>query len=111
MPMKYKINILSELKDKGYNTNKLRKEKLLAEGVIQSLRSNKPISWINISKICKLLNCQPGDILEYVPEDINTTEQENTIKEDDKDLIMPWDEKDTETHQGIFKPKDNKWEF
>ena len=38
MPIAYKKNILSELKKHGYNTNRLRKENLLAEGVIQSLR-------------------------------------------------------------------------
>lgn len=65
MPLSYKIDVLTALKEAGYNTNKLRKEKLLAEGVIQSLRENKPISWANIAKVCELLNCQPGDILEY----------------------------------------------
>lgn len=66
MPLTYKIDIITALKEKGYNTNMLRKDKLLAEGVIQSLRHNKPISWANIEKICYLLKCQPGDIIEYV---------------------------------------------
>ena len=34
MPIVYKIDILAALKDAGYNTNRLRKEKLLAEGVL-----------------------------------------------------------------------------
>lgn len=68
MPLIYKIDILATLKENGYNTNKLRKEKLLAEGVIQSLRLKKPISWANIAKICELLNCQPNDIIEYIKE-------------------------------------------
>lgn len=65
MSVEYKIDVLSALKEKGYNTNKLRKERLLAEGVIQALREKKPISWANIEKLCRLLECQPGDILEY----------------------------------------------
>ena len=32
MPVVYKIDILAALKDAGYNTNRLRKEKLLSEG-------------------------------------------------------------------------------
>lgn len=68
MPIAYKRDILAALKEAGYNTNRLRKEKLLSEGVIQSLRENKYIALQNISKICELLNCQPGDLLEYVPE-------------------------------------------
>ena len=63
LPMIYRIDILAELKNKGYNTTRLRKERLLSEGMIQSLRDHKPISWNNIEKICMLLNCQPGDIL------------------------------------------------
>lgn len=68
MPLIYKIDILLALKENGYNTTRLRKDKLLAEGVIQSLREKRPISWANISKVCELLNCQPGDIIEFVSE-------------------------------------------
>ena len=68
MPIVYKKDILAALKEAGYNTSRLRKEKLLSEGVSQSLRENKYIALQNISKICELLNCQPGDLLEYVPE-------------------------------------------
>ena len=69
MPLVYKIDVLQALKEKGYNTNKLRKENILAESTIQKLREQKPVSWANIAKICKLLNCQPGDIMEYVDEE------------------------------------------
>ena len=69
MPIVYKLDILAALKEKGYNTNRLRKEKLLSEGVIQSLRENKYIALQNISKICELLECQPADLLEYQKEE------------------------------------------
>lgn len=65
MPIRYKIDVLSALKEVGYNTNTIRKEKLLSEGTLQSLRNGKYISMDAISKICKLLKCQPGDIMEY----------------------------------------------
>ena len=68
MPIVYKIDFLEALKSKGYNTNKLRKEKLLSESVIQGLRENRYITLPNISTICSLLECQPGDLLEYVPD-------------------------------------------
>ena len=68
MAIKYKFDILAALKDAGYNTTRLRKEKLLSEGVLQSLREDRNISLQNVSKICELLNCQPGDLLEYDPE-------------------------------------------
>lgn len=63
MALEYKINVISALKDAGFNTNRLRKEKLLAEGTIQKLREGKPISWANIEQICSLLRCQPNRFL------------------------------------------------
>lgn len=68
MSLQYKIDVLAALKAAGYNTTRLRKEKLLAEGVIQSLRDKKPISWANIATLCKLLDMQVGDIIEYIPD-------------------------------------------
>lgn len=65
MPIIYTTNILAALKTKGYNTSRLRKEKLLSEGVIQSLRENKYIALHNLAKICELLECQPGELLAY----------------------------------------------
>lgn len=61
----YKINILDALKEKGYNTNRLRKEKLLGENAIQSIRNNKIVGISALEKICGLLNCQPGDLIEH----------------------------------------------
>ena len=69
MPIKYKIDVLAKLKAAGYNTNRLRKEKLLSEGTIQNIREGKIINASNLSKLCKLLNCQPGDLMEYVDEE------------------------------------------
>lgn len=74
MSLVYKIDVLATLKEQGFNTNRLRKEKLLAEGVIQALREKKPISWINIERLCKLLQCQPSDILQYI-EDSDDNEE------------------------------------
>lgn len=69
MPLKYKIDVLAALKEKGYNTTRLRREKLLSESTIQKLREKLPINWANISQICELLNCQPGDFLVNEPAD------------------------------------------
>ena len=65
MPIKYKIDILEALKSAGYNTGKIRREKIMGESVVQKLRGKKPLSWNELDTICKLLDCQPGDILEY----------------------------------------------
>lgn len=68
MAIKYKFDVLQALKDAGFNTTRIRKEKLLAESTLQKLRCNEVVAISNIDTICRLLNCQPGDILEYKEE-------------------------------------------
>lgn len=69
MALKYKFDILTELKKNGYNTNRIRNEKILSESTLQKFRQGEIVSSENIAKLCKLFDCQPGDILEYVPDD------------------------------------------
>lgn len=64
----YKMDILEKLKESGYNTTRLRREKLLNESAIQYLRDGKIVGAIALNNICMLLNCQPGDIMEYIAE-------------------------------------------
>ena len=64
MPLQYKIDVLAALKEKGYNTNKIRTEGLLSQ-------SNKQgVSWENLEMLCSLLDCQPGDLIEFVKEPV-----------------------------------------
>lgn len=69
MPIRYKTDILEALKTKGYSTYRIRKEKLLAESTVQAFRKGELVSLDNIARICELLGCQPGDILEYREEE------------------------------------------
>jgi DNA-binding Xre family transcriptional regulator len=62
----YKIDVLETLKESGYNTTRLRKEKLLGENAIQSLRRGEMVGIIALEKICSLLDMQPGNIIKYV---------------------------------------------
>lgn len=66
MALQYKINVLEALKDKGYTTYTLRKEKRLSESTIQKLRVGEGVAWDNLETLCKLLDCDICDILEYV---------------------------------------------
>ena len=74
MSIKYKINVLQALKNKGFSTYKLRKDKIFGEATIQKFRNGEMVSYENINTLCKVLNCQPGDIMEYV-EDESEDEQ------------------------------------
>ena len=67
MPLQYKVDVLAALKEKGYNTNKIRTEKLLSQSTLQKFRDNQGVSWENLETLCSLLECQPADLIEYVP--------------------------------------------
>lgn len=62
----YKINILEQLKIKGYSTAKLRNEKLLGENAIQSIRNGEVVGINSLDKICSLLCMQPGELIEHI---------------------------------------------
>ena len=65
---RYKINVIEELKQKGYNTNRIRKEHIMGESMLQKIRSGQLPSWSTMETLCKLLDCSIGDIIEFVDE-------------------------------------------
>ena len=73
MAIRYKMNVMEELKKNGYSSARIREEKLIGQSYLQQLRHQELVSWKTIDTLCKLLNCQVGDIVEYYDE-----EQENT---------------------------------
>ena len=65
MPMKYdRLFVL--MKEKGLTTYRIRKERIISEGTLQKLREGQAVSTESLAALCKALNCQPGDIMEYV---------------------------------------------
>ena len=69
MAIRYKGDIMGQLKDKGYNTYRLRKEKIFGERQLQEFRNNGVIPYKALNRLCELLECQPGDFIEYVPDE------------------------------------------
>ena len=66
MALQYKIDVLAALKEKGITTYKIRQEKILSESTVQKLRASKGVSWENLETLCRLLDCQPADLIEYI---------------------------------------------
>lgn len=64
---KYKIDILKALSDHGYNTTKIRNDKIMSQATMQSIRQGKGITTDTINTICLILRCQPSDIIEIIP--------------------------------------------
>ena len=67
MPIKYD-KLFALMKEKGFTTYRIRKEKIIAESALQNLRTGKSVTMDTISALCKALDCQPGDLLEYEKE-------------------------------------------
>ena len=68
MAIRYRIDVLPSLKEAGYSSSRLRNEKIMGEATIQRLRHKQTVSFDVLSKLCYLLDCEIGDILEYVPD-------------------------------------------
>lgn len=70
MPIKYKIDILEALKEKGFTSYRIRKEKIFGQKTLQDFRNgNVVLSADCLEKLCSILNCQIGDLIEYVSDD------------------------------------------
>ena len=76
MAIRYKVDILAELKKKGYSSTRIREEKLIGQSYLQQLRRGELVSWKILNIICSLLECQPGDLIEYVEEQTENAAQE-----------------------------------
>lgn len=70
--LKYKTSgkdILAMLKEKGFTTTRIRKEKIISETAIQNLRDDKVVGIKSIEAICDMLRCQPNKIIEWVSDE------------------------------------------
>ena len=68
MPISYK-KLFDLLNEKGWTTYKIRKEKLIGQGTLTALKNGTGgLDSKTIARLCKILNCQPGDLMEYVPD-------------------------------------------
>ena len=58
------------LEEKGWTTYKIRQEKLIGQGTLTALKNGTGgLDSKTISRLCKVLGCQPGDIMEYVEDE------------------------------------------
>lgn len=69
MSIKYD-KLFTLLKEKGWNSTRIRNENLIGQGTLTNLRNGTGgLDHKTIDRICRVLGCQPGDIMEYVPEE------------------------------------------
>ena len=45
---------------------RLKKSANIADGTLSRLRHNHSVSMATIDRICRVLQCQPGDLMDYI---------------------------------------------
>ena len=84
MPISYR-KLFSLLEEKGWTTYRIRKEKLIGQGTLTALKNGTGgLDSKTIARICKVLNCQPGDIMEFIPDWVENRILELTEKKKKK---------------------------
>ena len=70
MPIVYD-RLFELLKEKGYTTYKIRQEKLIGQATLTAIKNGTGgLDAKTIARLCKVLDCQPGDLMEYVKEPV-----------------------------------------
>ena len=68
MPISYK-KLFHLLIDRNIKEGEFRKLADISAPTLGKLKAGETITTEMICKICKALNCQPADIMEYIPKD------------------------------------------
>lgn len=69
MPIIY-TKLFALLAERGLNAYTLKKENVVGNATIEKLQKNHGnIDTRSIVRLCKYLQCQPGDIMEYVEDE------------------------------------------
>ena len=67
MPIKYD-KLINLMKQAGITSYTGKKDKIIGQATYKKILEGGDIDTRTIAKLCELLNCQPGDILEYEKE-------------------------------------------
>ena len=57
------------LKASNITTYQIQREHIVASETWKKMQAGKDINTVTIQRLCKLLRRQPGDLMEYIPED------------------------------------------
>ena len=68
MPIVYD-KMLKKFDEHGINSYKIKRDKIIGTVTYQKIRHGGDIDTRSIARMCKYFNCQPGDLLSYVPDD------------------------------------------
>ena len=61
-------NIFALLVDRGFSSTYWLRQNGVHPATVNKLKKNERVNTDTINLLCQLLDCQPGDIMEYVPD-------------------------------------------
>ena len=67
MPIKYD-KLLELMKEKGLTSYKIKQENIIGQATFRKIKDGGDIDTRTIAKLCAVLECQPGDLMEYIGE-------------------------------------------
>ena len=68
MPFKYD-KLFALLKERGITSYKIRKDNIISQAALTKMKNGEGnIDTRTLERLCAVLQCQPGDIMEYVEE-------------------------------------------
>lgn len=65
----YKIDVLDTLKESGWNSTRISKERPISQNAMQKLRNKEMVGIKTLEQLCKMLDMQPGNIIKYVEDE------------------------------------------
>ena len=68
MPIVYD-KMIKKFDEAGLNSYKIKKDKIIGTVTYQKIKHGGDIDTRTIARMCKFFDCQPGDPLDYVPDD------------------------------------------
>ncbi len=87
MPIIYE-KLRKRLKEIGITSYTVRKNQIVGQAAWNRIQKDGDINTRTIETFCKILNCQPGDLLEYVSEEPDNKPEDP----EEEHIILPWEE-------------------
>ena len=75
MPIKYD-KLVKKLHEAGITSYTIKRDKIIGQATYKKIMEGGDIDTRTIAKLCKVLQCQPGDILEYEEEQTEAAEED-----------------------------------
>lgn len=61
--------LLALCEERGVNSTTMKKYKIMGQATWINIKEGKFVNLSTIDSLCRFLDCQPGDLLEYLPDE------------------------------------------